>query len=62
MTPGAVPPEVWSEKKPDVSHLKVFGCMVYAHVADAQRQKLNKHHSFVKPSFPIVHYLAHVRV
>ena len=36
------PLEVWSEKKPDVSHLKVFGCMAYAHVPDVQRQKLDK--------------------
>ena len=36
------PLEVWSGKKPNVSHLKLFGCMVYAHVPDAQRQKLDK--------------------
>ena len=34
------PLEVWSEKRSDVSHLKVFGCVAYAHVPDAQRQKL----------------------
>ena len=34
------PLEVWSKKKSDVSHLKVFGCVAYAHVPDAQRQKL----------------------
>ena len=28
------PLEVWSGKKPDVSHLKVFGCMAYTHVPD----------------------------
>ena len=36
------PLEGWTGKKPDVSHFKVFGCMVYAHVSDAQRQKLDK--------------------
>ena len=28
------PCEVWRAKKPDISHFKVFGCMVYAHVPD----------------------------
>ena len=36
------PLEVWNGEKPDVSHLKVFGCMAYAHVPDAQRQKVEK--------------------
>ena len=36
------PLEVWSGKKPDVSHLKVFGCMAYEHVPDTQKQKLDK--------------------
>ena len=36
------PLRVWSGKKPDVSHLKVFGCMAYGHVPDAQRQKFGK--------------------
>ena len=27
-------------KKPDVTHLKVFGCIAYAHVPDTQRRKL----------------------
>ena len=36
------PLEVWSKKRPGVSHLKVFGCMAYAHVPDVQRQKLDK--------------------
>ena len=25
-----------------VGHFKVFGCMAYAHIPDAQRQKLDK--------------------
>ena len=34
--------EVWNGKKPDFSHLTVFGCMAYTHVPDARRQKLDK--------------------
>ena len=36
-----VPMEVWSGKKADVSHLKVFGCIAYAHIPDALRNKLD---------------------
>ena len=36
------PYERWYGKKPDVSHLRVFGCTVYAHVPDASRQKLDQ--------------------
>ena len=35
------PAEHWYGKKPDVSFFKVFGCMAYAHVPDAQRRKLD---------------------
>ncbi len=28
-------------KKPDVSHLKMFGCIAYVHVPDEKRSKLN---------------------
>ena len=35
------PVELWSGKKLDVSHFKVFGCMAYAHVHDAERRKLD---------------------
>jgi hypothetical protein len=28
-------------KKPDVSHLRVFGCITYVHVPDEKRSKLN---------------------
>jgi len=34
------PQEAWSEQKPTVSHLKVFGSVAYAHVPDQQRTKL----------------------
>ena len=36
------PYERWYGKKPDVTHLKVFGCIAYAHVPDVQRRKLDK--------------------
>jgi len=34
-----VPKEVWSGRKPYVSHLKVFGTICYKHVPDARRKK-----------------------
>jgi hypothetical protein len=30
--------EAWSGRKPGVSHLKVFGCIAYAHVPDEKRK------------------------
>ena len=33
--------EVWSGKRPSVSHLKVFDSMCYKHVPDARRRKLD---------------------
>eukprot|EP00731_Ephydatia_muelleri_P020359 Em0013g86a len=37
------PFEKWYEKKPDLSHLRVFGCMAYAYIPDANRKdKLSK--------------------
>ena len=46
-TPTAIkckktPLEFWSGKKPDILHLKVFGCIPYTHVPDAQRQNLRR--------------------
>jgi hypothetical protein len=34
--------EVWSDKKPSVSHLKVFGCDAFVHVPEEKRIKLEK--------------------
>ena len=34
------PVEAWCGVKPAVGHLRVFGCIAYAHVPDAQRTKL----------------------
>ena len=36
------PYERWYERKPNVSHLRVFGCIAYAHIPDIGRQKLDK--------------------
>ena len=32
----------WYGHKPNLEHLKVFGCVAYAYVHNAQRQKLDK--------------------
>ncbi len=34
------PQEAWSGRKPNVSHLRVFGCKAFAHVPDEKRNKL----------------------
>ena len=36
------PYERWYGRKADVSHLRVFGCMAYAHIPDSERRKLDK--------------------
>ena len=36
------PYERWYGRKPDLSHLKVFGCIAYAHIPDVKRTKLDK--------------------
>ena len=36
------PYERWYGKKPNLSHLRVFGCMAYVHIPDDERRKLNK--------------------
>ena len=35
------PHEVWTGKKPSLSHLRVFGCNVYVHVPKDKRSKLD---------------------
>ena len=35
------PYERWTGEKPDLSHLKVFGCVAYIHVAKEKRNKLD---------------------
>ncbi len=38
---GMTPEEKFTGKKPNVSHLKVFGCIAYVHVPDEKRSKLD---------------------
>jgi hypothetical protein len=38
---GMKPKEKFTGKKPDVSHLIVFGCIAYVHVPDEKRSKLD---------------------
>ena len=35
------PKEMFTGKKPEVSHLKIFGCLVYIHVPKEKRTKLD---------------------
>ena len=35
------PKEMWSSSKPDISHLRFFGCVAYVHVLKGKRWKLN---------------------
>jgi len=35
-----VPEEIWSGRKPSISHLKVFGSICYKHIPDSRRKKL----------------------
>ncbi|GAU49517.1 hypothetical protein TSUD_300440 [Trifolium subterraneum] len=35
------PEEAWSGTKPSVSHFKIFGCIGYVHIPEAQRKKLD---------------------
>jgi IS30 family transposase len=34
------PQEAWTGRKPNVSHLRVFGCKAFAHILDEKRSKL----------------------
>lgn len=38
---GMTPEEKWSGTKPDLSHLRVFGCPAYAHIPVQKRKKLD---------------------
>lgn len=35
------PMEAWSGEKPSVSHLRIFGCIGYAHIPAEKRTKLD---------------------
>ena len=36
------PEEKWTEQKPDISHLRTFGCLVHVHIPKENRSKLDK--------------------
>ena len=36
-----VPQQAWSGKRSSISHLRIFGCVAYAHVPEELRIKLN---------------------
>ena len=38
---GVTPKEKFTSKKPNLSHLKVFGCIAYVHIPDELRSKLD---------------------
>ncbi|KAG6492345.1 hypothetical protein ZIOFF_047302 [Zingiber officinale] len=38
---NSTPNEAWYKKKPNVTHLKTFGCLAYSHIPDALRTKLD---------------------
>ena len=38
---GMTPFEAWNGEKPSVDHLKVFGCLCYAHIPKDERKKLD---------------------
>ena len=38
---GLTPFEAWTSEKPNVKHLRIFGCAAYAHVPKDERQKLD---------------------
>ena len=35
------PYQRWYGKKPNLQHIRVFGCMVYSHVPEGKRKKLD---------------------
>ena len=39
----STPYEIWHKKKPDVGHLRVWGCVAYVHVQKDKRQSLGSH-------------------
>ncbi|GBM15718.1 Retrovirus-related Pol polyprotein from transposon TNT 1-94 [Araneus ventricosus] len=36
-----IPYELWTNRKPDSSHIRVFGCKAYAYIQKQKRGKLN---------------------
>jgi hypothetical protein len=42
-TPDSTPFERWNRKKPDISHLRTFGCLAFAWIHGDLRKKLDNH-------------------
>ena len=38
---GLRPYEAWFKRKPNIKHLKIFGCIAYAHIPKENRKKLD---------------------
>ena len=38
---GMMSEEKYTSRKPDIAHLKVFGCIAYVHISDERRTKLD---------------------
>jgi hypothetical protein len=41
--PGKTPHEAWHSRKPDVSHLRVWGCLAYVHIQKDKRKSFGPH-------------------
>ena len=39
---GKTPYEAWTEKKPNISHFRIFGCDAFAFITSEKRKKLDK--------------------
>ena len=39
---GKTPYQMWYGEKPNLEHVRIFGCAVYVHVPDVERKKLDK--------------------
>ena len=40
---GKTPQETWSGYMPNVTHLRIFGCVAYAQVPEVKKKKLDNH-------------------
>ena len=38
---GLTPYQMWFDRRPDLKHLRTFGCIVYAHIPEGDRKKLD---------------------
>ena len=43
IAPDTTPYEVWFKRKPDVSNLRIWGCLAYVHVQKDKRGQLGSH-------------------